>query len=150
MGLLSKAITANPPGFRPGQAAQVPAGTEGVRDMIRGYWLRNPSCQGIVLELPEHARRDCSPEAGFKEVSFQEAGFQESGFEMFFGTAASLVASFGRAVRLPSKNILILFSKAGDRELLTHRLVKSLRTRVLASFEADSPGEVLSRIKSCL
>jgi hypothetical protein len=135
MGLLSKAITANPPGFRPGQAAQVPAGTEEVRNIIRGYWLRNPSCQGIVLELPEYAKRDCFPEAGF---------------ETFFGTVASMVASFGRAVRLPSKNILILFSKAGDRELLTHRLVKSLRTRALASFEADSPGEVLSRIQSCL
>jgi hypothetical protein len=130
MGLLSKAVTANPPGFRPGRATRLPAGTEVVQNVIRGYWLRNPSCQGIVLELPEYAG--------------------EAGFERFFGTAASMIASFGRAIRLPSKNILILFSKTGDRELLTHRLVKSLRTKALASFEADSPGEILSRIQSFL
>jgi hypothetical protein len=127
MGLLSKAITVQVPvGGHPKQ----PGGAEAVRNMVRGYWLQNPSFQGIVLEPPKYAG--------------------EAGDEKFFEAAASMTASFGRAVCLPSKNVLILFSKAGDRELLTHRMVKTLRTRALASFEAESPEEALFRIQSCL
>ncbi|MDR0388285.1 MAG: hypothetical protein LBH57_09655 [Treponema sp.] len=130
MGLLSRAITVNPPGLRPGQAAQVFAGTEAVRNALRNYWLQNSSFQGIVLELPEHAGG--------------------AGFKTFFAAVSSMVASIGRALPLSSKNVLFLFSKDLDRELLTHRLVKTLRTRALVSFEADSPGEAFSWIQSCL
>jgi hypothetical protein len=133
MGLLSKAITVNPPavrqkqvsaGIRPGQ----PAGAEAVQDQIRGYWRQNPSFQGIVLERPDHSG--------------------EAGDKTFFASTASAAASLGRVIRLPSKNILILFPKALDRELLIHRLVRTLRARALAGFEAGSPGEAFSRIQS--
>jgi hypothetical protein len=132
MGLLSKAIISASPPARPEQAAQERrnAGEKAVWNELRNHWLRNPSSQGIVLELPER--------------------LGEAGFETFFAMAASMASSVGRTVPLPSKNILILFSKARDRELLTHRLAKSLRTRALASFEAGSPGEAFSRIQSCL
>ncbi|MDR0377261.1 MAG: hypothetical protein LBH70_05655 [Spirochaetaceae bacterium] len=138
MGLLHKAITVNPSGFSSGEArgAQVSAAypnevvsPEDLRDSILRYWPNSP-CQGIVLGPPEY--------------------LEEAGFEKFFAAADSMSASFGKAVGLPSKNILILFSKTLDRELLTHRLTKSLKTRVVASFEAGSPEEALSRIQSCL
>lgn len=133
MGLLGKAITANPPGRT--AAAQVPAahpqgvaGMEAVREMIRAYWLQHSSCQGIVLGPPNYTG--------------------EEDFKKFFAAAISAASSFGKIICLPSKNILILFSKTLDRELLTHRLTRTLRTRALTSFEAESPGEVLSRIQS--
>jgi hypothetical protein len=97
---------------------------------LRDYWRQNPSFQGVVLELPEKSGN--------------------AGAVSFFAAAASMAVSIGRAVPLSSKNVLILFSKARDRELLTHRLAKSLRTRALVSFEAKSPGEAFSRIQSCL
>jgi hypothetical protein len=135
MGLLGKAITANPPGRT--AAAQVSAahpqrsaGMEAVEEKIRAYCLQHSSCQGIVLGSPNYAG--------------------EGKFEKFFATAVSAASSFGKTICLPSKNILILFSKNLDRELLTHRLVRTLRTRALTSFEADSPGEVLSWIQLCL
>lgn len=138
MGLLSRAVTANSLEFHPGQAAaQGPAGgrpkgsgADAVRDMIWGYWIQNSPCQGIVLGLPKYAG--------------------EAGVEQFFAAAASIAASFGGSIRLPSKNILILFSHALDRELLVHRLTKTLRTRVLISFDAVSPGEIFSRIQPWL
>jgi hypothetical protein len=140
MGLLSKAITAKPPVTRPKQdsVVQAPpavfsdpsAGTGLILKAIKRYWLQNPSYQGIVLSLPQYAG--------------------EAGFEKFFVKVTSMVASFGYTNRLPSKGILILFSKTRDRELLTHRLVKTLRTKALVSFEAESPDEALSRIQSCL
>ncbi|MDR2742637.1 MAG: hypothetical protein LBB98_10870 [Treponema sp.] len=134
MGLLSKAITAHPP-VASAQASAVtypkqPAGEKAVLNALWNYWRQNPSFQGIVLELPK------SP--------------GKAEFEAFFTAAASLAASIGRTIPLPSKNILILFSKVRDRELLTHRLVKSLRTRALAGFEAKSPGEAFSMIQFCL
>jgi hypothetical protein len=134
MGLLSRAVTAHSPaasvrvfsGARPGH----PGGEKAVLNALQNYWRLNPSFQGIVLEGPKTPG--------------------EAEFELFFDAAASMASSVGRAVPLPSKNILILFPQAPDRELLTHRLVKSLRTRALASFEAKSPGEAFSRIQSCL
>jgi hypothetical protein len=137
MGLLSKAITANPSKrSRPGQSVarghpkRLPAGAKVVQGMIQNYWLQNSSFQGIVLGMPKYAG--------------------EAGFEQFFATAASIVVSFGGIIRLPSRNILVLFSRTLDRELLAHRLARTLRTQALVSFEAASPGEAFSRIQSCL
>ncbi|MDR2246958.1 MAG: hypothetical protein LBE17_09900 [Treponema sp.] len=134
MGLLGKASTANPPertaGAQvPASHPEEPAGMEAVREMIRAYWLHHSSCQGIVLEPPNYPG--------------------EAALKQFFAAAVSAASSFGKVICLPSKNILILFSKTLDRELLTHRLTRTLRARALTSFEAESPEEVLSRIPSC-
>lgn len=139
MGLLSRAITVSPPVFRSTQdTAQVSSvtpskpldDTKPVQEAVEKYWLQNSSCQGIILGLPSYAG----------------AGKEKR----FFDMVTRMVASFGYTISLPAKNILVLFSGTRDRELLTHRLVKTLRTRALANFEAESPEEVLSRIRSCL
>jgi hypothetical protein len=142
MGLLSKAIitaSPNPPrGGRPGQSVaegypkrmSAKAKAKVVQDMLLNYWLQNSPFQGIVLGLPKYAG--------------------EAGVEQFLATVAVIVASFGGLIRLPSKNILILFSHTLDRELLVHRLTRTLRTQALVSFKAVSPGEALARIQSCL
>jgi hypothetical protein len=139
MGLLSKAITVNPPVPRPKEdtprvspvlPSAPPGDTKPVREALERYWLQNSSFQGIILGLPKYAG--------------------EGKEKKFFDMVTLMVASFGYTVSLPAKSILILFSKTRDRELLTHRLVKTLRTRALVSFEAESPEDALSRIRSCL
>jgi hypothetical protein len=103
-----------------------------IQKALQGFWLPDSSYQGIILGLPKYAGK--------------------TGFEKFFGMVSSMVASFGHTLRLPSGDVLILFSPedsspSRDRDLLTHRLVKTLRTRALAGFHAESPEEVLSRIR---
>ncbi|GHV10367.1 hypothetical protein FACS189485_23440 [Spirochaetia bacterium] len=80
------------------------------REIQKMYGNRS-SMQGIVLEgsrLPEFSAR-----------------------------VNSMVSALGAATALPSRRCLVLFSNSVDRELLAHRLSKSLNTEVLAVFTAD-------------
>jgi hypothetical protein len=126
MGLLNKAISAGPPASRP-PAAKLPVDIRTVEKALEGFWRAGSTYQGIILERSGDA-----------------------GSERFFARASSMAASFGRSFRLPSGDALILFSPGSgspsrDRDLITHRLVKTLRTRALAVFHAGSPEEALSR-----
>jgi hypothetical protein len=49
-----------------------------------------------------------------------------------------MVSALGAARALPSRRCLVLFPNSIDRELLAHRLSKSLNTEVLAVFTADA------------
>jgi hypothetical protein len=73
------------------------------------------SLQGIVLEAP--------------------GGL---GSEEFSAQVNRIVSAFGTASALPSRRCLVLFPGAIDRELLAHRLSKSLKTLVLSVFTADN------------
>jgi hypothetical protein len=121
MGILSRAAK-----------TKAPPGTQALREEIAGFWRAGSSYQGIILERPENA------------------GDAEG--ESFIARASSLAASFGRCFRLPSGDALVLFppgsdSLPRDRELITHRLAQTLRTRALAGFHAESPEEALSCVQ---
>jgi hypothetical protein len=67
--------------------------------------------QGIVLELPGG-------------INFPQVN--------------RIVSALGTATALPSRRCLVLFPNTVDRELLAHRLSKSLKTKILAAFMADN------------
>ncbi|GHU96078.1 hypothetical protein FACS189479_09750 [Spirochaetia bacterium] len=85
------------------------------------------SVQGIVLELPA-----------------------VPGTEEFSVRVNRAVTALGAAAALPSRRCLVLFSGAIDRDLLAHRLSKSLNTQALAVFMADNIQAVSDKIRPYL
>ena len=81
----------------------------------------------VVLEIPDSA---------------EKANFCES--------VSGIIHTAGIVISLPSGHPLILLPITMDRELIAHRLSKSLSTGALQSFEAKSPKSVLSRIQSLI
>jgi hypothetical protein len=58
-----------------------------------------------------------------------------------------MVSSFAVLLALSSRRSLILFPQSMDHELVTHRLVKSLKVRALGTFKADTPEGALELIQ---
>ena len=72
--------------------------------------------------------------------------FENNGEEDFCRKVQDIVDRTGTVIPLSSGNPLILFRGTVDRELIAHRLSKSLNARLLLSFEAESPENVFERI----
>ena len=68
----------------------------------------------------------------------------------FCEKVSAMVDHTGTVIPLPSDRPLILFPIMLDRELIAHRLSKTLNTKVLLSFEAGNPEKALIRIDSLL
>jgi hypothetical protein len=84
---------------------------------IREYHKNQPSFQGIVLKI-----------AFDQKLSRMLSGLGAAGF-------------------LSPENTLVLIPETVDRELLAHRLSKSLNAQVLYQFEADDPGKALDLLE---
>jgi hypothetical protein len=100
---------------------------EALLQELRGYHRSNPSFQGIILEMPDPAGEG------------EKAGFMDQ--------VSAMVSSFAVPLTISARRSLVLFPKSMDRELLTHRLVNSLKVQVLYSFEADNPEGALELIQ---
>jgi hypothetical protein len=61
-----------------------------------------------------------------------------------------IIATLGSAVPLPSGHSLVLFSNTIDRELLAHRLSKSLETETPVIFQADDIKTVVDYLRPYL
>jgi hypothetical protein len=122
MGLLRKAT-------KGGTVREAITG-DAVREALLNYGLNNPVYQGIVLDVPK------------------DTG--QNKLERYFSLVSFMVASFGNTIRLPSNCALILLPGTKDRQLIGHRLAKTLRTNALADFEAGKVDQALSRIQSFL
>ncbi|GHV61043.1 hypothetical protein AGMMS49587_04140 [Spirochaetia bacterium] len=92
------------------------------------------SVQGILLELP----------AGINPPS---AAWEA---EKFSVQVNRMVSALGAAAALPSRRCLVLFPNTIDRELLAHRLSKSLKTAALSVFTADNVQAVSDIIRPYL
>ena len=68
----------------------------------------------------------------------------------FCERVSAMVDHTGTVIPLPSDRPLILFPIMMDRELIAHRLSRTLSTKVLLSFEASNPDNALIRIDSLL
>jgi len=88
----------------------------------------------IVLENPETITG--------KAHSTEKADFCEK--------VSKVIDKTGTVVPLPQDRPLILLPLVMDRELIAHRLSKTLKTNPLLSFEANNPGNVLNRIDSLI
>jgi hypothetical protein len=98
----------------------------GTADEIRQYHSSHASFQGIILEIPQGENGETA------------ADFSEKVFRM--------ISAFGSVSSLPAGNCMALFPETIDRELLAHRLSKSLKTRMLYHFQADDPGMAMAQI----
>ncbi|WP_010255901.1 hypothetical protein [Treponema primitia] len=103
---------------------------EGIRTKITGYHQNNTDFQGILLEAPAVAPK--SSNAPFAEHVSVMAG------------------AFGPLIVLPSKRVLVLLPPSLDREIVAHRLSKSLGAEVLVCFETDVPDKALELIQPYL
>jgi hypothetical protein len=97
-----------------------------VKNTIIKYQKINPLFQGILLEVPPH--------------------FEEGKKNYFSVQVSQMVSSFGSAIPVSSAHILILFQKSLDRELIAHRLSKSLVSTTILDFEADNSEGVFALI----
>jgi hypothetical protein len=88
--------------------------------------------------------------SGFQGIVLEPPGDMEEGPEEFTARVAAMVASFGTALTLPAAGTLILFDKSKDRELISHRISKTLRTRALFNFQADNPGDAYKLLQAYL
>jgi hypothetical protein len=87
----------------------------------------------IVLENPAAEAEDNSP----TKTSFCEK-------------VSAMIDKAGTVIPLASGRPLILFPIVIDRELIAHRLSKTLNTKLLLSFEANNPENVFTRIDSLI
>jgi hypothetical protein len=90
---------------------------------IQEYRKSHPVFQAIVLDFP--------------------GGAGETG-ESFGEKVSRMVGNFGSALSLSPGSSLVLIPENMDRELLAHRLSKSLNAQVLCQFAADDPGKALT------
>ncbi|MDR2376166.1 MAG: hypothetical protein LBD96_07000 [Treponema sp.] len=102
-----------------------------LQNEIIKYCNTFPSVHGIVLGYPQN---------------YDEKKEGES----FCGQVSRIVATLGSAVPLSSRHILVLFSNTIDRELLAHRLSKSLETEAPVVFQADNVNLVVEYIRPFL
>ena len=68
----------------------------------------------------------------------------------FCEKVSSVVDKAGTVIPLPSDRPLVLFPVVMDRELIAHRLSKTLDAVVLLSFQANNPENALTRIDSLM
>lgn len=64
--------------------------------------------------------------------------------------AAVITASFAVTLSLPAFRCLMLLPSSIDTELAAHRISKTLKREALCTFESESPGEVLERLRPYL
>ena len=102
--------------------------TDTLKEKITEYYRIHSDFNCILLEIPVFP--DEEERTGFcKRIS-------------------KMLSLTGTVLSLPDSRPLILLPKMIDRELIAHRLSKSLNTKILKSFEADSPENVFSQISS--
>ena len=73
-----------------------------------------------------------------------------TGQAAFCQKVSAMVDKTGTVIPLSRNRPLILFPIMLDRELIAHRLSKTLSTRILLSFEANNPENALIRIDSLI
>ena len=124
MGLLDRAgnvtVNAEPGSPQPGSFEE---------EIIR-YHKINPVFNCVLLEIPASS-------GGEDKADFCQK-------------VSGMINKIGSVIPLPSGRPLILLPSSIDRELIAHRLSKSLAAMPLLSFEAASPESVLNNIRSMI
>jgi hypothetical protein len=100
----------------------------GVTEGISKYCEGNPVFQGIVFEMPDTYNNS---------TDFAEA-------------LGLVLATLGAALPLPSHFCLVLIPGDFDRELLTHRLAKSLKIKSVFQFKSNSPDKAIKLLHAYL
>jgi len=99
-----------------------------VEDRIVLFYQIYSDMNYIILEIPDSA--------------------DEDGVQLFFKKVSDMVGMAGTTILLLSGRPLILLPKALDRELIAHRISKSLNTTPVVSSSANDPRIIIDHIKS--
>jgi hypothetical protein len=146
MGLLSKAAARTNPGpdKKPSaapvreSAAARPAAQSGAsgKEEIRGiktnitqYQKDQAPFQGIILDAPDRG---------------------QGGGRKFLDRIADMILCFGTVISLPAGRSLILLPASLDRELIAHRISRSLNTPALGAFETPDPEGAMKELRPFL
>jgi hypothetical protein len=102
-----------------------------LKNEIIKYCNTYTSVHGIVLSYPRHYDEKKEGESFNRQVN-------------------RIIAVLGTAVPLSPRYSLVLFSNTIDRELLAHRLSRSLKTEVPVVFQSDNAASVVEYIRPYL
>ena len=105
------------------------AASDSLEGQINRYHRSYASFHCILLDSPDRPEEE-----------------EEEG--AFYQKAAKMIYKTGTLFLLPKSRPLVLLPGDTDRELIAHRLSKTLNTSALLSFQADSPEGALNRINS--
>jgi hypothetical protein len=92
----------------------------------------------------DHYKKIYSPLQGFV-LDFPK-DFEEKSKQGFYKQISGMVSSFGTAVRLPSRRVLVLLPKEYDCALVAHRICANLEAAVLLFFEANNTDIIVNFI----
>ena len=107
-----------------------PGNADVLKEKIAEYNRIHADFNCILLEKPDSAGKE------------DTSGFCKK--------IAGMLSMTGTVLSLSTGHPLILLPKHLDRELIAHRLSKTLNSKLLASFEASSPENVFGRINPLL
>ncbi|MDR2634283.1 MAG: hypothetical protein LBC51_11790 [Treponema sp.] len=99
--------------------------------------------ESLALDVPEEIRRFYThkpPQSTVQGVLFALSGDAAQ--------VLPVLASLGSLIPISGDYLLVLFQKPVDRELLAHRLSRSLRLRTVVTFEADTPENLEALLRS--
>jgi len=113
------------PDFNPAESSRE---QDTLERQIADYNLTHSEFHCLLLEIPPSANE-------VEKINFS-------------GKVSNMLNGTGNVYALKNGSPLILLPKTTDRDLIAHRLLKCFNARPLASFGANSPGSVLSKIQS--
>jgi hypothetical protein len=147
MGLLGKATEKNK--NRAKRADESPALEE--QKKFRGETPGFPE-SGIVGELESEIARYCNTFTSVHGIvlSCPKNYDENKEGESFIRLLNRILAALGTAVPLSSGYSLVLFPNTIDRELLAHRLSRSLETETPVVFQSDNVASVVEYIRPYL
>ncbi|MCL2094314.1 MAG: hypothetical protein FWH12_09015 [Treponema sp.] len=129
------------------QAAVIPALLGGASDKIlyqgsKNNAHTNRTLQGMLQHYMEH-------HPVFNCILFENPVLVEGQYpESMYDNIAAMIGEAGVVIPMPDERPLVLLPIKIDRELLLHRISKSLHAEPLISFESNNISTALSRINS--
>ncbi|MDR1566508.1 MAG: hypothetical protein LBS48_04390 [Treponema sp.] len=113
-----------------GSEKDLPESGASVEASLIQYHKTNPVFGGILVNFPEIIKKDEKDD--------------------FLQKVSRMTSLFGMVTALPAGRCVVLLPHNIDRALIAHLLKNSLKTGILESFDANSPGEALEILRPYL
>ncbi|MDR2795777.1 MAG: hypothetical protein LBB47_03585 [Spirochaetaceae bacterium] len=102
-------------------------GLDILRRKLDSYKKIHLSLRGFVLDFPKE--------------------FEEKAKQNFYKQIGGIISSFGAAMRLPSRRVMVLLPKKYDCALVAHRLCGNLEAAPLLFFESNNTDIIVNLIR---
>ncbi|MDR0409806.1 MAG: hypothetical protein LBH18_05355 [Spirochaetaceae bacterium] len=101
---------------------------DAVRRKLERYRKTHSHLRGFVLDFPKE--------------------FEERARAGFYKQIGGMISSFGVAVRLPSRRVLVLLPEAYDCALVAHRICANIEAASPLFFESSNTDVILNLIRN--